>query len=203
MKKIRVLVIENNQFALDNMKEVFANQNKFKFESFVEGSDSREVAIKRDEHIKLIEQRIEQFDYDVLIIDLLLRDTYLIEKEQFDENLSGADKLVSIQVAKKFEKQLSENQVLLVFTSSFHLCKKHYQFEKLRKENPGVVPKKSIFIFKPVQGDEDIYMENCPVKSEGTFCRKDRESKKGCRKNICFLHVLEKYYIDFCEEVGK
>lgn len=202
MKRIHILFVENNISALNQVKKVLEKQKEFEIDVFQSsGKESTQLEITRRDQINTIEEKIGKFDYDILIMDLFLRDNTSMEKEQLLENLSGADKLISVEMAQKFKAQFREKGIFLVFTSSSNSCKTHEDFEMLRKQNPGVIPEESVFIFKPEE--REFYWGNCPIytRDNVTFCGEAKEDSKGCCSSTCFRRLVKKYYQDYLRRV--
>lgn len=203
-QKINVLLIENNTIAMEPIRAAFDSSDKYNLScTRISTKDSNEMAISRAEHKSRVMERLKKFDYKILILDLLLRDEALEEPDQLNEDLSGANKLLSIELLYELESELIDKDIMILFTSSSRKCNTKDDFEQMKKKNEKFMSQKWEFIFKPEDEDKNeiVIFEHCPVYVDGNdlACGRTDILSASCKSGECFMKLLDKYYKEYEE----
>lgn len=205
-EKIKVLIIENNRSALGVLESLFKKDERYELISKrVSARDSTEMEKTRAAQKNEIMEQLKPIDYQILILDLLLRDKTETEPESVGEDLSGCENILSLEVANELKVERGFESVMLVFTSSSGACHTHDKFEKMRSTYPELVPQGSFFLFKPEDEEQEVETTACPVYREdnvGECGKKGGKKACSCTRGECFLAVLDKYYTDFWRDKG-
>lgn len=202
-EKISVCIIENDTVAYHVFENLFKGNKDYDVSIIkVKGNDSSAIEKSREEDKAYVLDKLSEKTFQILILDLLLRDRVTVDREEvYGSEFSGIENVLSLEIALQLEKD-SPKKFLPIFTSSSKICKTHQQFEAIRDKHNDKVPEDAVFIFKPNQEyNKEIFL-NCPVDT-GTCdpaCNKKKRNKRGCTKKQCFFELLDKYYKDFMEK---
>lgn len=202
-EKIKVFAIENSRTALNVLTQIFNNNELYEFKGKkVSGNDSRELEKSRSEQKKYIIDALSKEQFDILILDLLLRDTMDTDREKIEgEEFNGIEMILSLEIARQLKNTPGRQKFLPVFISSSEICGSHSKFQAMKAKHRDYVPDEAVFIFKPVRGFEKSKYINCPVysSSKNPVCKKEQREPGGCSKKTCFLELLTKYYEEYIE----
>lgn len=205
-EKIKVCIVENDIVAYQVFEELFKNNKNFDMSIIkAKGNDSSSIERSREDDKAYIMGELAQKSFQILILDLLLRDRVTIDREEVSgTEFSGIENVLSLEIALQMKKDSNRKDFLPVFISSSKICKTHQQFEAIRDKYSDKVPEDAVFIFKPTQGFDKAFFQNCPIDT-GTnepACDKKNRNKRGCPVKQCFFQLLKKYYKDYMEKIG-
>ena len=202
-EKLIVYAIENNIAALDVLEDVFNNNETYEFHYIkVSGNDSQEVEKSRDEDKEIIMGTLMKETFDILILDLLLRDNMDTEREKIEgDDFKGIETLLSLEVARELKKTSGKQEFLPVFISSSRKCNNQSKFRAMKEKNEVLIPEDAVFIFKPSDNPKKKY-KDCPISShsEDPVCNKKQKDLGGCSPKSCFIELLTKYYEEYIEK---
>lgn len=118
--------------------------------------------------------------------------------------LSGIENVLSLEIALQMKKNPDKKDFLPIFISSSKICKTHQQFEAIRNKYSDKVPEDAVFIFKPTQGFDESFFQNCPIDTGTNMpaCNRKKRNQKGCPVKQCFFELLNKYYKEYTEKLN-
>lgn len=196
--------MENDTGAYQTFKKIFEGNETYNLSIIkVNGNDSKKIEKSRDEDRKYLMDVLINESFQILILDLLLRDRMTLDQEEVvGSDFSGIENVLSLEIARQLKGCSNKEKFLLVFTSSSRICKTHQQFESIRDKHDDKVPKDAVFIFKPNKESDSEILKNCPVDTgiNTPACNKAKRERGGCLKKDCFFELLNKYYKDFQEK---
>lgn len=198
-EKIKVFAIENNIVALEVLKEIFENNERYELKCIkVSGNDSQEVERTRDEDKELIMGTLMKESFDILILDLLLRDNVHTAPERIEgDDYKGIETVLSLEVARELKKISGKQNFLPVFISSSRKCNNQNKFQVMKEKHEALIPEDAVFIFKPAT--KNIIYSDCPIFSQSgnPVCNKEHKDPGGCNQKTCFVELLTKYYEEY------
>ena len=205
--KIKVFAIENNRAILNVFKKIFKNNEIFEFNGIrVSGNDSREVENSKEKDRKIIMDTLMNETFDILILDLLLRDNMRIDPEIVEgEEFNGIETVLSLEIARCLKGMPDKQDFLPVIVSSSDICDNYTSFKEMKEQHSDKVPEDAVFISKPDREFEKPQYDNCPIYSDTDHpvCNKVDRNAGGCSQKTCFLELLTKYYEEYKEKNDK
>lgn len=203
-EKVQVCIVENDENAYHVFEKLFKDSRDY--DAFIikaKGNDSKHIENARKQEKEDILNELRKRPFQILILDLLLRDKVDIDKEKVvGPEFYGIENVLSLEIALELKNDMNKRNFLPIFISSSKICRTHQQFEAIRDIHSDKVPEDAVFIFKPTEGFENGFFQNCPVDtgSNDLACNKDKKDKDGCPVKHCFFKLLEKYYNEFMEK---
>ena len=203
-EKISVCIIENDTNAYRVFEKLFKDNEKYDVSIIkMKGNDSSVKERSREEDKAYIISELTQRSFQILILDLLLRDRVTVDKEEvYGSEFSGIENVLSLEIALQLKKDANKNNFLPIFISSSKICRTHQQFETMRAKYAEKVAEDAVFIFNPTPEFDNAIFQNCPINT-GTnepACNKTKSDKSGCPVKQCFFELLDKYYKEFMEK---
>lgn len=203
-EKINVCIVENDTVAYHVFEKLFEDKEEYAMSIIkAKGNDSSALERSREEDKAYILNELAKNSFQILILDLLLRDRVTVDREViYGTEFSGVESVLSLEIAMQLKEDSKKKDFLPIFISSSKICKTHQQFEAIRNKYSDKIPEDAVFIFKPTQGFDDAIFQNCPVDT-GTnvlACNRAKRNKNGCPVKQCFFELLNKYYQDYMEK---
>lgn len=206
-EKIKIFAIENNIAALEVLKDIFENNEKYELKCIkVSGNDSQQVEKTRDEDKEIIFGILMKEPFDILILDLLLRDNVHVAPEKIEgDDYKGIETVLSLEVARQLKETPGKQEFLPVIISSSRKCNNQNKFRVMKEKHEALIPEDAVFIFKPADKSRNIIYRNCPIFSQSgsPVCNKEQKDPEGCSQKTCFVELLTKYYEVYTEKNGK
>lgn len=205
--KIKVFAIENNKAALNILRKIFSNNELYEFNGKkVCGNDSTKVEKSRNEDKKIIMDILGKESFDILILDLLLRDNMHTDPDIVErEGYKGIEMVLSLEIARQLKEKPEKQGFLPVFISSSEICSSYSTFKDMRDKHKDKVPEDAVFIFKPDSEFDKPLFKDCPVYIPNNYpvCNKKQRDTGGCSQKTCFLELLAKYYEEYTKDGKK